>query len=429
MKLKFLGGAEEVGRLCLLMKNKGANLFLDNGIKLMSRDPSGDPAKPGKKKQPDVPLPCLEPVDSALLTHCHIDHSGMMPKLAVEKGAKIFGTPMTLNVSELLWRDTLKVARAEGFREPFQSDDIITALRQCEPIHFGETFDVAGLEVKAHSAGHIPGATMFEMRGDETTLFTGDLHTFNTKLVYGAHPVKCDNLIIESTYAGRFQRDRIKEEQRFVEKVKEVVERGGKAIIPCFAVGRTQEVMLILKHLKYDMWVDGMGKTVNRIYMDSPQYLRSEKDMRHAKKVFSEVRTPTSRVKSMNAEVIVTTSGMLDGGPVLRYIMQEARNPKSAILIPGYQAEGSNGRLLMEKNKVAIETEVFDEYDIMDVKCEVDRFDLSAHADHKELMKFIKACDPNKIVLMHGDCRELMAKELEDEYKVFLPLNGQEFEL
>ncbi|MCK7502872.1 MAG: hypothetical protein MZV70_01400 [Desulfobacterales bacterium] len=80
--------------------------------------------------------------------------------------------------------------------------------------------------MKAHSAGHVPGATMYELRGQKTTLFTGDLNTENTSLVYGAHPVKCDNLIIESTYAGRKQRDRLKEEARFVQKVKEVVERG-----------------------------------------------------------------------------------------------------------------------------------------------------------------------------------------------------------
>jgi putative mRNA 3-end processing factor len=270
---------------------------------------------------------------------------------------------------------------------------------------------------------------MFELSGRKTTLFTGDLNTENTRLVYGAHPVKCDNLIIESTYAGREQRDRIKEEARFVQKVKEVVERGGKAIIPCFAVGRMQEVMLILKNLKYDMWVDGMGKTVNRMYLDMPEYLRNEKDMKYAKRVFNEVRTASTRERSMKGEVIVTTSGMLDGGPVLRYLMKERENRKSAVLIPGYQAEGSNGRMLLDKGKIAVETEVIGEKELVDVKCETQVFDLSAHADHAELLTFIRACEPEKVIFMHGDNRQLLADELKGEMEVYMPMTGEELEL
>ncbi|OPY34876.1 MAG: Beta-Casp domain protein [Methanomassiliicoccales archaeon PtaU1.Bin124] len=424
MKIQFLGGAEEVGRLGMLLKNKGASMLIEYGFKIMSKDP----ANPGLKKAPEYPM-ASPPVDYALLTHSHIDHSGMLPWLCGKYGTKVFATPLTINVSELLWYDSLKVADAEGYDRPYHEDDIEEAVRCFEPIAFGQTIDIAGYEVEAHSAGHIPGATMYELRGEETTLFTGDLNTYNSRLVYGAHPVKCDNLIIESTYAGRPQRDRLKEEQRFVEKVKEVVERGGKAIVPCFAVGRTQEVMLLLKNLKYDMWVDGMGKTVNRMYMDMPEYLRNEKDLRQARKVFGEVRTPSSREKSMNADVIVTTSGMLDGGPVLRYLMQEKENKKSAVLIPGYQAEGSNGRLLLDKRQVTVETEVIGERDYVDVRCEVDRFDLSAHADHNELIRFIKGCKPENVIFMHGDHRDLLAKELEGQCKVFTPMNGQEIEL
>ncbi|QLH75110.1 MAG: MBL fold metallo-hydrolase [Methanomassiliicoccales archaeon] len=424
MKLQFLGGAEEVGRLGLLLKNKGASMMLEYGFKILSKDPKN----PALKKPPEYPMPS-PPVDYALLTHCHIDHSGMMPWLSGRYGTRIYATPLTINVAELLYYDSLKIADMEGYDRPYHEDDIEAAMKEFRPINFGEVVDVAGFEVEAHSAGHVPGATMFELRGEKTTLFTGDLNTFNTRLVYGAHPVKCDNLIIESTYAGRPQKDRQKEEHRFVEKVKEVVERGGKAIIPCFAVGRTQEVMLMLKNLKYDMWVDGMGKTVNRMYLDMPEYLRNDKDLRYAKKVFKEVRTASTRERSMKADVIVTTSGMLDGGPVLRYLMQERENRKSAVLIPGYQAEGSNGRMLLDKGQVTVESEVIGERDTIDVKCEVERFDLSAHADHNELLRFIRACGPEKVVFMHGENRELLASELEDEVEVYMPMNGEEFEL
>jgi len=424
MKLQFLGGAQEVGRLGLLLKNKGANMMLEYGFKIVSKDPNN----PALKKAPEYPMPS-PPVDNALLTHCHIDHSGMMPWLCRKYGTKLHTTPLSMAVSELLYYDSLKIAKSEGYDCPYNEDDIEEAMRLFRPIEFGESKEIGGFEVKAHSAGHVPGAAMFELKGDKTTLFTGDLNTFNSRLVYGAHPVKCDNLIVESTYAGRPQRDRQKEEQRFVEKVKDVVEGGGKAIIPCFAVGRTQEVMLLLKNLKYDMWVDGMGKTVNRMYLDMPEYLRNDKDLRYAKKVFKEVRTPTTREKSMRADIIVTTSGMLDGGPVLRYLMQEKDNPKSAVLIPGYQAEGSNGRMLLDKGQVAVETEVIGETETINIRCDVERFDLSAHADHNELLRFIRGCDPKKVVFMHGDNREILAKELEDEMEVLTPMNGQEFEI
>lgn len=430
MKIQFLGGAEEVGRLGMLLKYKGASILLEYGFKIMSKDPQN----PALKKRPEYPM-TSPPVDHVLLTHAHIDHSGMIPWLARKYSPKIYATPLTVDIAHLLWLDSLKVADMENYDRPYNEDDIEAALRCVETIEFGETREMAGFEVEAHSAGHIPGATMYELRGDDTTLFTGDLNTYNTRLVYGAHPVKCDNLIIESTYAGRPQRDRQKEEARFVEKVREVVERGGKAIIPCFAVGRTQEVMLLLKNLKYDMWVDGMGKTVNRLYTDMPEYLRNEKDMRGAKRAFNEVRTPSSRERSRKADVIVTTSGMLDGGPVLRYLDQEKDNPKSAVLIPGYQAEGSNGRLLLEKGKVATkiikveEEEEIGKVDFIDIRCEVERFDLSAHADHKELLRFIRACKPEKVVLMHGDSREILVGELEGEMKVYAPMNGKEMEI
>ena len=418
MKLKFLGGADVVGRLGMLLNNKGANLLFEYGMK---------PIKP-----PEYPT-AAPPVETAFLTHCHIDHSGMIPWLCGKYGTKVHTTPSTIGVCELLMNDTLKVADSEGYPRPFQPKDIEVTMKHCfRPMKFGDVLDVAGFEVESHSAGHVPGAAMYELRGDNTTVFTGDLHTHNTNLTWGAHPVKCDNLIIEATYAGRLHPDRKKEEQKLIERVKETVEGGGKAIIPCFAVGRTQEVMLILKDLKYDMWVDGMGKTVNRLYLEQPEYIRSERDLRQAKRRFNEVRGAAMREKAMQGEVIVTTGGMLDGGPVIRYLQQERENPKSAVLMTGYQVDGSNGRRLIDSGAIDVRApgSVMEEVpESMRVACQVQQFDLSAHADHNELLKFIRACNPENVVLMHSDNRPALAKDLENEFKVFMPMTDQEFEL
>ncbi len=415
MKLKFLGGADVVGRMGMLLQNKGATLIFEYGMR---------PSKP-----PEYPM-AAPPVDYALLTHCHLDHSGMIPWLCGKYDTEVIGTPTTMDVTELMLADSLKVADMEGFPRPFNESDIRAAMRNFNPMGFGDVIDLAGFEVELHSAGHIPGATMFELRGEQTTLFTGDLHTYNMRLVWGAHPVKCDNLIIEATYAGRLHPDRLKSEYQLIEKVKEVVERGGKVVLPAFAVGRTQELMLLLKDLKYNMWVDGMGKTVNRLYLDRPEYVRSAKNLARAKRKFSEVRTPANRKQARReADVVVTTGGMMDGGPVMSYLEDMKDDPKSAILLSGFQVEGSNGRMLLDESMINFQVAKEEIAQKVKVKCEVQKFDLSAHADHRELLSFIKACDPQNIVLMHSDDREPLAKDLREDYNVLLPKPGEEFEL
>ncbi|MCX6652520.1 MAG: MBL fold metallo-hydrolase [Methanomassiliicoccales archaeon] len=420
MKIKFLGGADVVGRMGMLMYNKGATLLFEYGM--------------SATKPPSFPEPA-PPVDHALLTHCHLDHCGMIPWLCARYDTKIAATPSTIAVSQLIMQDSIKVADSEGYRRQYQPEDIRRAMSSFVPLAFGDVFDVGGFEVELHSAGHVPGAAMFELRGDQTTLFTGDMHTYNTRLVYGAHPVKCDNLIMEATYGGRLHPDRLKTEYQFIQKVKEVVGRGGKVIVPCFAVGRTQEVMLILKDMKLDMWVDGMGRTVNRLYLDYPEYLRNEKQFKQARNRFNEVRTPSGRDRARKGNIIVTTGGMMDGGPVMEYLKVVKDDPKSAILLTGFQVDGSNGRMLLDKGKIlykrpgVAELLVPEVAQEMKIKCEVQQFDLSAHADHNELLAFVRGCDPEKVVLMHSDTREALAKDLEDEYQVILPKTNQEIEL
>jgi len=388
-----------VGRMGILLEHKGAQMILEYGMR---------PSKP-----PSYPLPS-PPVDFGLLTHCHLDHSGMIPWLCSKYDTQVVATPSTISVTKLLLQDSLKVADMEGFPRPFEAVDISTAMRNFIPLEFGDKLDAAGFEVELHSAGHVPGATMYELRGDEVTVFTGDLNTRNTRLVWGAHPVKCDNLIMEATYAGRPQPDRLKTEHMFIEKVKEVVERGGKVLVACFAVGRTQEIMLVLKDLRYDMWVDGMGKTVTRLYLDHPEYLRSEKDLRKAKRAFKEVRSPSARGMAIKGDVIVTTGGMLDGGPILGYIQEIKNDPKSAILLTGYQVEESNGRKLLDRGIIDIQgVEV-------SVNCEVEKFDFSAHSDHDDLLQFVSSCDPENVVLCHSESREELAKDLQD-FNVLMP--------
>jgi len=199
--------------------------------------------------------------------------------------------------------------------------------------------------------------------------------------------------------------------------------RGGLALVPSFAVGRTQDILLTLaKAGRHEVWLDGMGKKVNEIYLGHPEYVRSVKKLRQAIHRAKAVHSRHGSELALRGEVIVTTSGMLDGGPVLRYLEQIREDPKCAILLTGYQVEGTNGRRLVEQG-------VIDLYGVtVDIKCEWQKFDFSAHAGHDDLVRFIEACDPQRVVLMHGENRQILADALEGR-DVLLPMEGQWYAL
>ncbi|MEW5936300.1 MAG: MBL fold metallo-hydrolase [Candidatus Thermoplasmatota archaeon] len=407
MKARFLGGASRVGSLGLLLEDDGYRHLFDYGI-----TPADPPLFPSEAPE----------IDALFLTHAHVDHSGAIPWLCEHQRPEIYATPPTVQTGLILMEDTIKVAEAEGHHIPFGRAGIKNARNLFRTVEYGDTIDAGGAEVTVHDAGHIPGAAMYEVVGHETILFTGDIHTIETNLAKAAKPVSCDTLIIESTYAGRRHPDRLRTEHALVEKVRRVADRGGLAIIPAFALGRTQELMIALMHSRLATWVDGMGKRITGTYLDMPHYLRRPKLLRAAHRKIKPVRNFGERRKAMRADAVITTSGMLDGGPVLTYLDEKKYDDRSAVLLTGYQVEGTNGRLLLEERRV-------DFYGVrQEIACEVEYFDLSAHADHHQLLRFIDACDPRRVVLMHGDSRQALANDLKG-YEVLMPMEGEEFEL
>ena len=403
MEIQFLGGASHVGRLGMLMKEGPATLLFDYGM------------LPGKPPQYPMEAP---PVDAAFISHSHLDHSGMIPWLTGHHAVDIYASPPTLDVADLLLEDSLKIASIEGFSTPFSERDVRDCSRFYQALGFDETVEINGMEISLHSAGHIPGATMFELNGRETVVFTGDLHTASTNLVMGAKPVKCDTLVIESTYAGRNHPDRLKAEYEFLAFVKNIVRIGGIAVVPSFAVGRTQEVLMTLAREKLDVFLDGMGKEVNSIYVEHHGYVRSTKKLRQAMTRTRVVHSPRGREKALGAEVIVCTSGMLDGGPVLRYLDAIRDDPNSACCLTGFQVPGTNGRRLLDEGVLEINGE------LVKPRFQLRKFDFSAHAGHDDLVAFIEAADPRRVVLMHGDNRQALADVLQGR-EVLLPVEGQ----
>jgi putative mRNA 3-end processing factor len=338
--------------------------------------------------------------------------------------ASVHTTGLTSEISEMLWYDSIKIANIEGNEFPFKSEDVRMAFRAVEPLEFGDVVEMKGTSVRAHSAGHIPGAVMFEVVSDEVTLFTGDFNNRATRLVNGARPVPCRNLFVEGTYAGREHPDRHELELELLDRIDDVIYRGGHVILPAFAVGRSQEIVLMLEDSGHEVWLDGMGKRVTRSYLDNGHFLRSRGSLRAADGQVSYVKSDAGRNKAKEADVIVTTSGMLEGGPVGSYLRALAGDPKNAVLLTGYQVEGTNGRKLINDRFVELDGEV------IKVDAEVEYFDFSSHAGHSDIVKFIQRCDPETVVVMHSENPELIAEDPDLEgYEFILPETGKPFTL
>jgi putative mRNA 3-end processing factor len=388
-------------------------MVLTDGPRKMLFDHGMTPSDP-----PEYPLPPPPHLDAAFFTHAHLDHIGMAP-IVGRNGTKVIVTSMTGQLAELMLEDAMKVARLEGYSSRYSLRDLNYLLDNMKTVEAGGVAKVSGAEVALTPAGHVPGATMFLYRGSKDVLFTGDVQTHPSHLVGEAKALPCEVLIMESTYADREHPNRGTTEESLCQAVERVVEGGGQVVVPAFAMGRSQELMMILANKGFEIWMDGMARAVNDIYAKNPSALRDSRAFRRALSGVRIVEDPRDRFEAQKyADVIITPSGMLDGGPALHYLGAIARDPQSALFLTGYQVEGSNGRELVEKGTLTVGGVT------IRPTCQVKSFDFSAHAGHAELLELARACNPKKILLMHGDKRELLKADLEKDFEVILPTNG-----
>ncbi len=403
MKVQFLGGGNEVGRLGILVEYEDTRFLCDYGL---------TPERPPKYPQQSPEI------DFAFLSHAHLDHSGMIPWLCGRYDAPVFSTPLTKEISEILFRDTLKIADANGYPFPYSEMDVLNSLEKFIDVSPNEKRSVDGTEIAFHSAGHIPGSIMFEME-DAGMLFACDINTIETRLMKGAMPVKCHTLFMEGTYAGQNHPNREELEKEFLDAVDDVVKHDGLAVVPAFAVGRTQEMALILKGQGHEIWLDGMGEKIARIFLDYSHYIKSPQKLKKAMDSLNIVYSNKGRKHALSGDVVITTSGMMNGGPVLWYVDKIKNDKKSAVILTGYQVEGTNGRNLLEKKEI-------EAYGVkMKVNCGVKFFDFSAHAGHSQLVSFARKCSPGRVIVFHSDDASPLAEEIKDFATVYTPKNGE----
>ncbi len=208
-----------------------------------------------------------------------------------------------------------------------------------------------------------------------------------------------------------------------MDRIDEVVGRGGKVVIPSFAVGRSQEIAMILMDSGYDIWLDGMGSRVTDILLDHPEYIKSRRNLKKAMGSLRVVYSKRGRMLAMNGDVIITTSGMMNGGPVLGYVDKIKDDRKSAIMLTGYQVDGTNGRMLLDGREILM-------YGLKQkINCDVDFFDFSAHAGHSELVEFARNCSPENVVIFHSEDPMPLAEDIKDFANVYTPKNGDKLEL
>jgi len=406
MDIEFLGGAREIGRSAILVNDA---LLLDYGML------TGNP--------PRFPVGDPDP-EAVVVSHGHLDHVGAVPSLlSGDARPPIHWTPPTRDLTRVLAEDTLKL-RGGSYDCPFTEAEIKRLSQVSETHGYRESFEAAGHEVTLFEAGHIPGSAHVLVDDGETRLlYTGDFHTEDSQLLSGttARP-DADVVVCESTYADVDHDPRDEVEARFAESVRTTVWQGGTVVVPAFAIGRTQEILMVCEAHSVDCYVDGMGQRVTTIARQYPEFLRDADALRRAK---SNARFVTgrdgqrSRVADRNT-VIVTTSGMLSGGPAMTYVPEIRSNPANKLAFTGYQVEGTPGRELLETGRAEIDGRV------MPVSAQVEQYDFSAHADADGLRAFLESYRDAALLVNHGDRCAAFADELRAEgFEASAPAVGE----
>jgi len=420
VRVTTLGCCREVGRAAFLLSTPESKVLIDCGEK-----PSNTNGYPYLYVPEIYPLTTL---DAVVITHAHLDHCALVP-LLFKYGYEgpIYSTPATRDLASMLQLDYLDVVNKETGQVPYSSNEVRTFIKHSITLNYGSVTDIApDMKLTLHNAGHILGSAIAHFHIGEglyNIAFTGDFNYGKTRL-FGPATVqfpRLEAIFMESTYGGShdFQPARKDAEEKLYNVISTTIKRGGKVIIPAFAVGRSQETMLAIeegirleKIPKVKIYLDGMIKEATAIHTTYPEYLNSDLRTQIFREgmnpfladCFVQVDSPSVREDVIGGEpcVIITTSGMLNGGPVMEYLRTLAPDERNTLVFVGYQADGTMGRRI-QKGWREIPTGRRESIVINLDIVTVDGF--SGHSDRRQLMNYIAHIQPRpeKIFTIHGD--------------------------
>ncbi|MGN1357371.1 MAG: MBL fold metallo-hydrolase [Succinivibrionaceae bacterium] len=453
MKLGFAGGAQEVGGSCICLRIGDYGILLDSGIR---QGASKDPL-------PDFRLiQEMGGIDVILISHAHMDHIGSLPLISrAYPDAPIYMTPMTMDLTRVLLQDSLKIMSIREEEIPLYGEqDVVAMMNRIIPLHEQVEKEILpSITVVFYPAGHIAGAACTYLKTPEGSIFySGDFAAFSQQTIEGIHipRLRPDVCIVESTYGDRLHSNRQVEENRLISLIAEAVTEGRKVLIPSFALGRSQEVIMLIRSgmnkgliPQVPVYVDGMVREICRIYRFHPTCLKNKLaksimkgfDPFYSKEVQPVLPSADRRelLEKPGAAVFVASSGMLSGGPSVLYAEKIISCEDGLIILTGYQDEEAPGRALMQlaesANLVHSTEGNTDEVSFVlngrsiPVKARVCKVGLSAHGDQEEILSLLTSLSPRDIFLVHGDANAIpsLARMITGEHlrEVHIPRCGE----
>ena len=454
VRITTLGCCREVGRAAFIISTPETRVLVDCGDK-----PGAEDEVP-YLQVPEALGSGASSLDAVVLTHAHLDHSALIPLLfKYGYDGPIYTTEPTRDLMGLLTLDYLDVAAKEGRAPPYESEMVREAIKHTVPLEYGDVTDIApDIKLTLHNAGHILGSAISHFHigdGLYNVAFSGDIHYDDTRLFNGAvnEFPRVETLVLESTYGGRndYQTDQEDSERKLKHTLSNTLEHGGKVLVPAFAVGRSQEIMLVLEEAMREgdipevpVHLDGMIWEATAIHTTYPEYLRDELRER----IFHDDSNPflseqfnhidggedeRQEVADGGPCIILSTSGMMEGGPVLSWIEHLGSDDESTLVFVGYQAQGTLGsRIQNGRREIPLGSGRDSRNLTLDMQVEtVDGF--SGHADRQGLENFVRTMNPRpeKILCVHGDesSTQDLSSALYHEYnmRTFAPKNLETF--
>jgi KH/beta-lactamase-domain protein len=426
VRITALGGVQEVGRSALLLQTRESSVLLDCGVNPGSTRPFE--AFP----RLDNPAFELESLDAVVISHAHLDHCGLLPFLyKYGYDGPVYCSAPTSNVMTLLQLDYLDVAGKQGTTPYYDQKDVRECVLHTLPLRYGVVTDIApDIRLTLHNAGHILGSSMVHLHvgeGLHNVVYTGDYKYSRTMLLEAATTEfpRVETVITESTYGGAddIMPSRVEAEERLTAVVNDSLERKGKVLIPVPAVGRAQEIMLVLDGYmrrglmkEAPVFIEGMISEATAIHTAYPEYLGREvrNSILHdgvnpfQSDYFTIVEHPSVRQEIIEGEpcIIMATSGMLEGGPVIEYFKSLADNENNSIVFVSYQIEGTMGRRVQKGlNEVAVMTSE-GKMDVVKVRLRTESIEgFSGHSDRRQIFNYITHLQPKpeRVVVCHGE--------------------------